>query len=109
MVKRGGRLKRLTPLNRVNEERLARRRAVDTAEQAALCRTLACCVCRAPAPSDPHHHPSKAAGGKDKDCVPLCRFCHDQFHSDGIDTFEARHSINLAGIAYDLARQVADA
>lgn len=48
-------------------------------------RSMACCVCCAPAPSDPHHYGRHGMGQKadDRTCVPLCRKDHDDFHAHG--------------------------
>jgi hypothetical protein len=52
----------------------------------AAVRALPCCVCDAPAPSDPHHpHGAgyKGAGTKSPDIwtIPLCRAHHDELHA----------------------------
>ena len=44
-------------------------------------RGLPCAWCDAPAPSDPHHYPTRGAGGGDHETVPLCRGCHERWHS----------------------------
>lgn len=52
----------------------------------AFVRQKPCCVCSAPAPSDPHHFGSRGIGRKTDDlrCVPLCRKHHDEFHDKGL-------------------------
>lgn len=65
----------------------------------AFVRAMPCCVCSAPAPSDPHHYGRHGMGQKTDDtrCVPLCRRCHDHFHDHrcfaqpGLDTTETAH------------------
>lgn len=58
-------------------------------EHLALIRQLPCCVCRKPAPNDPHHLRSgtgEAGGGlrsTDKHTVPVCRADHDDAHGAG--------------------------
>lgn len=45
-----------------------------------------CCICGAPAPSDPHHFAGAAGTAlkcSDYLTVPLCRKHHDEFHSKG--------------------------
>lgn len=44
----------------------------------AYVRTLPCCNCAAPSPSDPHHEGPRGVGQKTHDvlAVPLCRPCH---------------------------------
>lgn len=55
----------------------------------AFVREHACCSCGAAGPSDPHHYAPKGQGGgmgmkcSDMRTVPLCRLCHDHFHSKG--------------------------
>ena len=48
-------------------------------------RSHPCCVCYAPAPSDPHHFGQHGTATKadDRRTVPLCRGCHDDFHALG--------------------------
>lgn len=119
-MKRGGPLRRRTPLRSkartlrrgkrlapVNEERLARLRAEQFGPQADLARTLPCCACGAPPPSDPAHVRSRGAGGKDADVVPLCRKHHDEQHQHGIQTFQERHGVDLADVARQLAARLA--
>lgn len=65
----------------------------------AYVRSLPCCVCHKPGPSEAHHYPTKGAGGDDSRTVPLCRIHHDEFHSQGQATFQARHQIDLAAKA----------
>lgn len=76
-------LRRRTRLRPRNAKRLKRLRDVQFGPQAALCRTLRCCICNAPPPSDPHHVKSRGAGGTDADYVALCRRCHDGLHRHG--------------------------
>lgn len=101
-LKRGGSLKR-TRMPRQNKERAAELRAVQFGRQADWCRTAECCVpvCRVQG-CDPHHEPTRARGGIDKDTVPLCRVHHDERHA-GIKTFETRYGIDLEEIARGLS------
>lgn len=94
-MKRGGPLKRRTPLRRTgrlrsrNPERAARRRERDFGPLAEYVRGLACASCGAPAPSDPAHVKSRGAGGHATlengagNLVPLCRLCHTKQHAQG--------------------------
>jgi hypothetical protein len=45
-------------------------------------RSEECCICSAPAPSDPHHIGPRGMGSKTDDTrtVPLCRRHHDEYH-----------------------------
>lgn len=85
-------------VRRRNPERADRLRAAAFGRQAALCRTLPCAVCGQGPPSDPAHHPSRGAGGKDRDTFPACRACHREQHDVGVRTFEARHGVDLAAL-----------
>jgi hypothetical protein len=51
----------------------------------AYVRSMACCICGAPSPSDPHHFGPGGMGLKadDRRTVPLCRRCHDLWHLQG--------------------------
>ena len=121
-IRRTGGLKR-TPMKRENTERAAKRRAEAFGEQAEACRLLPCVACWATddrlgawefvmsdalhpdrvclvfGNSDPHHEPTRAAGGKDKDTVPLCRAHHDERHRIGRAAFEAKHGVDLRAVA----------
>lgn len=46
--------------------------------QCEAARMVACCICGAPPPSDPHHYPKVSHGGLDSDATPLCRQHHDE-------------------------------
>ena len=48
-------------------------------------RGLACCHCRAPGPSEPHHFGSRGMGIKasDYETAPLCDTDHDYWHQHG--------------------------
>ena len=49
--------------------------------------------------SDAHHVPTRGAGGKDGDTVPLCRAHHQEWHSIGEAEFDKRHGLNLRAVA----------
>ena len=48
-------------------------------------RGLRCCICSKPPPSDPHHFGPRGMGQKtdDRRTSPLCRACHDAWHTMG--------------------------
>ena len=54
--------------------------------QAQRCRESPCCACGArpteARPNHPHHWPTTANGGLDRDTCSLCPDCHDLFHSE---------------------------
>lgn len=87
-----------TELPKQNRKRRQKRNAETFGVQAALCRGLPCCACwphlygedllalehyTHVRRCDPHHSPTVAAGGKDKDTVPLCRWHHERLDSPG--------------------------
>ena len=104
---RGAQLRRRTRVKAVNPERAAARRAVQFGAQADLCRTLPCCACGLTGGSDPHHEPTRGAGGVDKDTVPLCRPCHDYRHDHGLAALELGAGIDVLAVAAELAKRVA--
>jgi len=62
---------------------------IRTEEYMRRIRKLPCCVCNAPAPSDPHHPHGvgyRGTGSKAPDvwCIPLCRAHHDELHHDRV-------------------------
>lgn len=85
-------------LKKVNRERKAARMERDFGPQAKACRRMACCVCSR-RPSDPHHYPTRAAGGRDDCAIPLCRRCHDSAHSMGMESFQESR-----GIIFDVVK-----
>ncbi len=82
-------------IRRRNPKRAKKRQEQAYGDKAKYIRSLPCCVCHKPGPSDPHHYPTRAAGGTSKDLVPLCREHHREFHDTGADTFQRRHYIDL--------------
>lgn len=115
-LRRTGGLKR-SPMKRRNPERAAKRREKAFGEQAALCRTLPCVICSTEPTgveptlsewvaflaeghtSEPHHVPTRGAGGVDKDTVPLCRTHHREWHDIGEQSFDAKYGVNLRAVA----------
>lgn len=88
-------------IKRKNPERAAQRLAENFGPQAALCRLLPCFACGMGPPSDPDHHPTRGAGGKDPNTLPLCRRCHDRRGSAGVVTFQRQWLVDM-----DLATRV---
>lgn len=88
-------------MKRRNAKRAKKRYQEHFGDKAAFVRSRPCCVCGRSGPSDPHHHPSRGAGGTSKDLVPLCREHHNEFHgpNGGAETFQTRHSVDLKRIA----------
>lgn len=98
-------IRRTSRVNPVNKERRARVNATTFGPQAVLCRTLPCCVCHRPGPSDPAHVRSRGAGGKDRaNVVPMCRFHHSEQGAIGIRTFQAKYGISMEAIAAALEK-----
>lgn len=122
-LRRTGGLKR-TPMKRVNKERKARRDAEAFGEQAELCRRIPCVVCWdelfgqptgahlddpeiiTPGCSEPHHIPTRGAGGIDKDTVPLCRAHHQEWHDAGEQTFADKYGVDLRAVAASLCEEL---
>ena len=121
-MKRSTLLTRKTRIRARNPKRAAKRRAEAFGEQARVCRSASCCVCWPDAfsidsprmlyctmalarigfggeRSEPHHIPSRGAGGTDKDCVPLCTAHHREFHDIGEQSFAERYAVDLRAIA----------
>jgi hypothetical protein len=94
-LRSGKPLARRTKLRAVNRVRLAKRRAEHFGRQAQLCRELQCAVPFCREVGEPHHEPPRSVGGRDRDCVPLCRFHHHERHHYGRITFEVMRHIDL--------------
>lgn len=93
-MKRGKGPQTRTPMKKRNAARKKKAYARDFGDKAAYVRSLPCVICHEPGPSDPHHHPTRAAGGTSKDLVPLCFAHHREVH-EGFESFEARHGIDM--------------
>ena len=63
-----------------------------------------CAVCYT-VPVDAHHLKTRATGGSDYTCVPLCRFHHDSWHRLGDRKFSDVHGVNLWKVNADLLRR----
>jgi hypothetical protein len=63
-----------------------------------------CAVCYTE-PVDAHHLKTKASGGSDLTCVPLCRAHHDFWHRLGDKKFTIAHGVNLWRVNADLLRR----
>lgn len=100
MIPRRQPLRRKKLLKRRNDERLARRRAEAFGPQAEECRAMPCCACGARPPSEPHHFPTRAAGGKDDACIPLCHQCHETHDGPGCGqwTFQRERRVSFTDV-----------
>ena len=111
-LRRSGPIGRRKPLRKVNRARQKKRKAANFGAQAALCRTLPCCACGLEptdeTPTHPHHVRSRAAGGGDASCVPLCHAEHVEGHQIGWKTFEKRKGVDLQAVADELAQRLRD-
>ena len=100
-------LHRKTRLKRVNRERLARRREKEFGPQSELCRRSPCCVRACVGPMVvPHHWISRAAGGTDSACVPLCWYHHRLVHEQGVILFQEWFGVDFAAVAASMAAKV---
>ncbi len=112
-MKRGKPLHRQSRINPVNRKRRAAKKAERYGPQAALCRTLPCCACGVCDESEPHHHPTVARGGTDRDTVPLCADHHtlggrpEAFHSTPLAEWETHHSIEIEAEKVEVRRLLA--
>lgn len=90
-------LRRKKPLRPVNRERRKREfaRAYGSKARARWTKRLPCLICRK-CPTEVAHVRSRAAGGTAAETVPLCREHHREQHDTGVESFEARHGIDLA-------------
>lgn len=100
-------MRRRTRIRPVNTARRKVRYEAAFGPHAEWVRRLPCCVptCRQGPPSDPAHVRSRAAGGTWRDLVPMCRAHHDEQHRTGIETFQARHGVDLRALAAALANE----
>jgi hypothetical protein len=75
-------------MRRTNRERQGRVKPLRVGEQAKRCGDAPCAACGVKGLSVPHHWPTVAAGGLDRDTMPLCGWpkrldgegCHEAFH-----------------------------
>lgn len=95
-------IRRRTPLRQRNSSRKADAYARDFGEEAEAVRGMPCLACGL-TPSDPAHVRSRGAGGGRFDIVPLCRAHHQEQHQHGIQTFAARHGLDLRAKADHIA------
>ena len=103
-MKRGGPIKRETPLAKVNQKRKAAafERAYESPARVKWVNMQPCVVCGG-WPCEAAHVTSKAAGGTADDLVALCARHHRLQHDMGIETFQAEYRVDLEGAAEALA------
>jgi hypothetical protein len=111
---RGEPLRRNVAVKRRNARRLKRIRSVQFGAQAALCRTLPCCVCTQlrtaqQFPTEAHHWPTRARGGQDCDTGPVCSAHHQELHVVGHDRYFVDLGLSWVGVIERMRRMVADA
>lgn len=66
-------------------------------------RSLPCCVCGYPPPTDPHHYQQKGQGGtgtkvSDYQAVPLCHHHHVEYHNIGRQSFIIKHEVDFEAL-----------
>ena len=95
---------RKTRMRRRNEARARKRRQRDFGSKAEYIVTHPCCACGSDYKVEPHHHPTRGAGGTSKDLVPLCRACHREYHTYGAETFQGERRVDLTAQAQKYER-----
>lgn len=95
---------RLRP--RSSKPSAARRRKAQDGPQAALCRTLPCACGCGRGPSEAHHEPTRARGGKDEHTVPLWWECHARRHRTTARAFWASCGRDPKAIQAGLQAQI---
>ena len=92
---RTGSLDQSKPLSPVSDSNSGREHQKDEAYRDRV-RNRCCLICGASPPSDAAHVRSWGAGHGDEDnLVPLCRTHHSEQHTEGIETFQRKHDIDL--------------
>lgn len=95
-------LRRRSRIRPINPKRLEWLRELQFGDWANEIRSMPCAVCSHPPPSEPHHTRSRGAGGTKKGLVPLCIFCHAEWHALGRFTFAEKYQVDLAAVAAHL-------
>lgn len=58
-----------------------------------------CCACKSKNRAIHAHHTDRRSQlGSDRTCVPLCYTCHNELHTKGVKTFEAKYRLNFKEI-----------
>jgi hypothetical protein len=96
---------RRTPMRKSNPKRKLERfaRAYGSPGRVAWVRSLACVGDGCREPSEAAHLRSRGAGGTADDLFPACRSHHSEQHRIGMREFQARHGIDLSGVAAAVA------
>ena len=113
----GSRLKRSKGIKPVNRTRQSARKKITDGPQSQLCRESPCCVPECGwvpyegHPTHPHHWPTVATGGTDRDVSPLCPDHHLAFHSQcgNALVFLDRFEVDVVEVARLLAEQIREA
>jgi hypothetical protein len=58
-------------------------------------RGMSCVVPTCSRLGEPHHVRSRGGGGRDCDCVPICRTHHNEGHTIGWATFQKKYGVRL--------------
>lgn len=94
----------------MNRKRRAKLHARNYGPQADLCRTLPCCSCGAPPPSEASHVKARGMGGCNSDDsfnAPQCRRCHDALGNEGAISFWRRVGVDPLAVIERLRAVVA--
>ena len=87
-----------SPIKRVNHKRKAKLYLIQFGPHSDWIRELGCLVCNE-RPVQPHHFPTRGAGGTAKDLTPLCQYHHAQFHEMGPGSFQETYEVDLVAEA----------
>lgn len=98
-LKRTGGPKRKTRMKTMNRKRKKERRAKDFGDKAEWLRKNVPCEACGKLPTEPHHYPSRGAGGTAEHLTALCAFHHRQFHTLGAESWQELHHVDLTEAA----------
>lgn len=93
-LKRRGYLLQRTPMKKRSGKKRRTEREIDEAFLDFV-RDQKCCVPGCDRYGEAHHLRTRAAGGSDYTCVPLCRQHHGEVHFVGVTKFQETNQVDL--------------